>query len=171
MGDETKGGNLRRFNEGDIIFQEKEMHPYMYKVLKGKIGLYVNYDKQGESVLGILNEEKFFGEISMLTGKPQVYTAVAIEDVLLMRVEEGQLEQFLYDNRSNILGMMKSMARIIVTQNMDISLLMEDISEMMKSLPKETKIDSRIEMRLKQYQLKYIEKSCTPEMLMFSAKG
>ena len=106
----------------------------------------------------------------MLTGKPQVYTAVAVENVLLLRVGEEQLEQFLSDNRSNMVGMMRSMAQVIVTQNMNISLLMGDLNEIIKQIPKGTKLDPKVEMRLKQYQLKYVEKGASPEMLMVDAK-
>lgn len=169
MEKDMKPGRMIRFQAGDIIFNEKELHPYMYKVLKGSVALYVNYEKEHENVLGILEENRFFGEISMLTGRPQVYTAVALNDVLLMRVNEEQLESFLSENRGNTLGILKSMARIIVTQNLNISMLMEDINEILKDLPDEKTMDPTVVMRLKQYQLRYVEKTYNPEESFFSA--
>lgn len=170
MKNDENGGKMKRFNDGDVIFRENEINPYMYKILSGKVALYVSYEKEQENVLGVLGEGKYFGEVSMLTGKPQVYTAVAVENVLLLRVGEEQLEQFLSDNRSNMVGMMRSMAQVIVTQNMNISLLMGDLNEIIKQIPKGTKLDPKVEMRLKQYQLKYVEKGASPEMLMVDAK-
>ena len=106
----------------------------------------------------------------MLTGRPQVYTAVALNDVLLMRVSEEQMESFLSENRGNTLGIMKSMARIIVTQSLDISMLMEDLNEILKDLPDENALDPKVVTRLKQYQLKYVEKTYNPEDSFFSAE-
>jgi CRP-like cAMP-binding protein len=107
----------------------------------------------------------------MLTGKPQVYTAVAIEDSLILKVGETQLEQFLIDNRGNTLGIMKSMAQIILTQNVNISLLMEDIREILKQIPEEVKTDSRIEMTIRQYQLKYMANGVSAAELMVNKKA
>ena len=170
MGNESSGGNMKRFKDGDVIFRENQTEPYMYKVLKGKVALYVSFGEEQENILGVLSEGKFFGEVSMLTGKPQVYTAVAIEDSLLLRVGEEQLEQFLSDNRSNMVGMIRSMAQVIVTQNMNISLLMEDMNEIIKQIPKETELDPQIEMKIRQYQLRYMEKGATPEMYLMDEK-
>jgi CRP-like cAMP-binding protein len=171
MDNETKGGNMRKVHNGEVIFRENEVNPYMYKVLKGKVALYVNYEEEQENILGILGTDRFFGEISMLTGKPQVYTAVAIEDSLILKVGETQLEQFLIDNRGNTLGIMKSMAQIILTQNVNISLLMEDIREILKQIPEEVKTDSRIEMTIRQYQLKYMANSVSAAELMVNKKA
>ena len=170
MAKETKSGKLQKFRDGDIIFREEELHPYMYKILKGKVALYVNYEHDHENILGILKDEQFFGEISMLTGKPQVYTAVALSDALIMKVDEEQLDQFLSDNRSNTMNILRSMAKLIVAQNLDISLLMKDIKAIVKELPEDNRLDPKIAMRLKQYQLKYVEKSYTPELSFFEAK-
>ena len=170
MACEVKPGGMKRYLAGDIVFKEKEIHPYMYKVLKGSVALYVNHEKEHENVLGILEENRFFGEISMLTGRPQVYTAVALNDVLLMRVSEEQLESFLSENRGNTLGIMKSMAKIIVTQSLDISMLMEDLNEILKDLPDDNALDPKVVTRLKQYQLKYVEKTYNPEDSFFSAE-
>lgn len=171
MDNETKGGNMRKVHNGEVIFRENEVNPYMYKVLKGKVALYVNYEEEQENILGILGTDRFFGEISMLTGKPQVYTAVAIEDSLILKVGETQLEQFLIDNRGNTLGIMKSMAQIILTQNVNISLLMEDIREILKQIPEEVKMDSRIEMTIRQYQLKYMANGVSAAELMVNKKA
>ncbi|OON87929.1 hypothetical protein BXO88_01760 [Oribacterium sp. C9] len=164
-------GVMRKYNDGDVIFHENEINPYMYKVLQGKVALYVGYKEPHENILGVLSEGKFFGEVSMLTGKPQVYTAVAIEDALLMKVGENQLEQFLVDNRSNMVGIMRSMAGVIVTQNRNISMLMNDIKEILSQIPKENSLDECIEMKLKQYVLKYVEKSIMPEEYLVDSKG
>lgn len=170
MGNDKNGGSMKRFNDGDVIFREKEVHPYMYKVLKGKVALYVSFGEEQENILGILGEGKFFGEVSMLTGRPQVYTVAAIEDALLLKVGEEQLEQFLSDNRSNMAGMLRSMAQVIVTQNMNISLLMEDLQEIIKQIPKEVKLDPIIEMKLEQYKARYSARGAVGDSFIFSTK-
>lgn len=156
MANENTGGKMKKYMDGEVIFQEKTFHPYMYKVLRGKVALYMNYGDPHETVLGLLGQDKYFGEVSILTGKSQIYTAVAMQDTLLLKVSEDQLESFLNDNRTNTADIMRSMAQVLVTQNTNISLLLEDLKEILKQLPKETKLDSNIEIRLKQYQLKYV---------------
>ena len=48
MDRDVKPGGMKRYLAGDIIFKEKEIHPYMYKVLKGSVALYVNYEEEHE---------------------------------------------------------------------------------------------------------------------------
>jgi|GEM_PF-1517367 len=166
-----KAGKMQHFQDGDIIFKENDIHPYMYKVLKGNVALYVNYEQEHENVLGIVGDDQFFGEISMLTGRPQVYTAVALKDTLLMKVDEDQLEQFLRDNHGSTLDIMRSMARVIATQSFDIATLMDDLQTLYKELPDDNHLDPDMVIRMKQYQLQYVEKTYTPEASFFSAQG
>ncbi len=172
--DETKPegtvGKIKRIKEGDIIFRESDIHPYMYKVLNGSVALYVHFEQEHENVLGILNDDQFFGEISMLTGRPQVYTAVALKDTLLMQVDNDQLEQFIYDNHSSVMDIMKSMARVIVTQSFDIATLMEDFQALIKELPEDNHLEPDMVIRMKQYQVQYVEKTYTPEVSLFSTR-
>jgi len=49
-------------------------------------------------------------------------------------------------------------------------MLMEDLNEILKDLPDDNALDPKVVTRLKQYQLKYVEKTYNPEDSFFSAE-
>lgn len=124
---EEKQGRLKKFAENTVIVKEGEMQTEMYKILSGKVAVYINYGKKNEYLLGLLSEQKCFGEICILCNKPSPYTVVAVYDVLAMRVSENEFDEFIQNNTRNASDIIKSLAREVVNLRLNLDMVFDDI--------------------------------------------
>ena len=99
----------------------------MFKIIKGHVEIYVGYGTPHESIIGILSEHSCFGEFGLLLKKPAIYTAIAYDDVLLLRIAEDDLEGFINDNHKNIIDIMRTLAENMMTMRFQIDLLLNEI--------------------------------------------
>ncbi len=72
--------NLKEFNAGAVIFREGEKSDCMYEVEKGKVDLYIDFNKPGQKKIAEIGPERIFGEMGMVEGLPRSATAVAAVD-------------------------------------------------------------------------------------------
>jgi len=72
----VKEMELEQHREGDIIITEGEPGSSMYVISTGEVKVYTRGQK-GSVYLAKLGEGDFFGEVSMLTGKPRTATITA----------------------------------------------------------------------------------------------
>ena len=124
---------LIRFQEDEVIVNQGEHSPYLYKVISGNVALYFNYGKPEEYLVGILSMPRCFGEMSMLAGLPSPYTIVAINEVVLLKVTEDSFDSFIRDNHQNAVMIMKTMARNVTLANMNMTMLMDELKEISKA--------------------------------------
>jgi tetratricopeptide (TPR) repeat protein len=73
---------LEQFEEGDIIITEGEQGSSLYVVVSGEVKVY----------LAKLGAGDFFGEVSVLTGKPRTATIVAAQHTELLRLDKDKLD-------------------------------------------------------------------------------
>ena len=71
---------------GDIIMREGQTYDEMYKVVSGSVEVYIRYGEKDEHLIGIYSKSKCFGEMSVLSEQASIYTVVAFDEVLLMRM-------------------------------------------------------------------------------------
>lgn len=120
--------NVSIVEEDTVIVREGEVCGAMYKILHGKAALYINYGKDDEYIVGIMGEQKCFGEVSLLSGKPNPYTVVAVEKTMLVRVSSENFESFIKDNVRNIADIMKNLANYVVMLSTDVKMMSEEMS-------------------------------------------
>lgn len=86
---------LENFNEGDIVITEGEEGSSLYIVVSGEVKVYTR-GKRGENVfLARLTEGDFFGEVSVLTGKPRTATITASQRSELLRLDKDKLDRLV----------------------------------------------------------------------------
>lgn len=91
----VRGMALERFSEGDIVITEGEQGSSLYVIVSGSVKIFTR-GKKGESVfLAQLGEGEFFGEVSVLTGKPRTATITAAESSELLRLDKDELDQIV----------------------------------------------------------------------------
>ena len=73
----------------------------MYKIISGSVAVYIRYGEKEEHLIGIYSKSKCFGETNVLSDQPNIYTVVAYDDVLLMRITRDSLEEFIRNNPRN----------------------------------------------------------------------
>ncbi len=132
-----------RYKENDIILQENEPHREMYKIIHGHVELYAGYGTPLETVIGILRRGSCFGEFGLLLQRPALYTAIAYDEVTLLKITEEDLGDFIRDNHKNIIDIMRNMAGSMVTMRLQIDLLLQELQQG-KSTSDENALQERI---------------------------
>jgi hypothetical protein len=85
------GLKLLTFERSDVILREGEPGDSMYMLAAGTVRAFVK--KDGKQVpLGDLSEGDFFGEVSVLTGKPRTATVVATNHCELLELDRVTLD-------------------------------------------------------------------------------
>lgn len=112
-----------RCSEDDVILREGELNTEMYKILAGKAVMYFGYGTDEEYVVGTLKDGQCFGEYSLLTEKPGIYTVAAFTDMLLMRIKQDEFSSFVEMNAANSVEIMQNMAKILNILKTNIDML------------------------------------------------
>ena len=85
--------HLEQFAEGDIVITEGESGCSLYVIMGGEVKVFTR-GKNGESVLlATLGSGDFFGEISILTGRPRTATITASTATDLLRLDKEDLDE------------------------------------------------------------------------------
>ena len=99
------------------------MNGEMYKIISGRAVCTINNGAENEYILGSFNEGKTFGEYSLLTGKPGIYTVIAFTDTLLLRISRGDFMSFIQMNAENSVNIMRNMAAMMNVMKVNIDML------------------------------------------------
>ena len=86
---------LEQFNEGDIIITEGDPGSSLYVVVDGTMKVHGRGPKGDNVYLANLSEGDFFGEVSVLTGKPRTATITASRKSELLRLDKDKLETII----------------------------------------------------------------------------
>ena len=112
---------------GTVIIQEGESNMDMYKIISGHAEIYTGYGTEYESILAIKSKDDYFGEMGLFTGgKPAVYTVVAYSDLLLMRITEADIDEFILKNHVDVYKIMKHFAETMYSMKFGMDMVMED---------------------------------------------
>ncbi len=125
---------------GTVILREGEVNMDMYKIIRGNVELYTGYRTKREAILGILSKDSYFGELGLLAQKPAIYTVVAYNDVLVLRINESDIDDYIRNNHHDAVNLMKKMASSMYSMKYSMDMFVEDMAE------------GRIDLREKQYR-------------------
>ncbi|MCI9138058.1 MAG: cyclic nucleotide-binding domain-containing protein [Lachnospiraceae bacterium] len=120
---------MLKFHPDDIIMKEGGTYEEMYKIVSGSVAVYVRYGEKEEHLIGIYSKPKCFGEAHVLSSQPGIYTVVAYDEVLLMRITKDSLEEFIRNNPKNAIDIMQNMVHTNLLMQKNINLLLDDIYE------------------------------------------
>ena len=82
----------KKYPKESIIVLEKEEGNTLFIILKGKVKV-TSFSETGKEVIfSILNKDEFFGDMSLLDGKPRSATVIAIEDSELCLIRKSDFE-------------------------------------------------------------------------------
>ncbi len=123
---EMSGSRMLKVSSEDVIIHEGEKNNDMYKIVSGKAVCYFGYGTDHELVIGTLKEGGTFGEYSLLTGKPGIYTVVAFTDMLLMRIGKDDFTKYFELNASNSIEVMKNLAGMLDILKVNIDMLRKE---------------------------------------------
>jgi CRP/FNR family transcriptional regulator, cyclic AMP receptor protein len=87
---------LESHEEGSVIISEGDPGDSMYVISSGEVKVYTRgAGKSGTVYLAKLGEGDFFGEVSVLTGKPRTATITASQPTELLRLDKEKLDNAL----------------------------------------------------------------------------
>jgi cAMP-dependent protein kinase regulator len=92
----VKEMDLESHDEGSVIISEGQTGSSMYVIASGEVKVYTSGPGNNGSVyLAKLSEGDFFGEVSVLTGKPRTATITASQRTELLRLDKEKLDNAL----------------------------------------------------------------------------
>ena len=83
---------LEQHEEGSVIIHEGEPGQSMYVIATGEVKVYTRGSGATSVYLAKLGEGDFFGEVSVLTGKPRTATITASQPTTLLRLDKAKLD-------------------------------------------------------------------------------
>lgn len=124
-----KVSKLKNFKEDEIIVREGQVTKEMYKILSGKVAAYINYGEEKECLLGIFDKHRTFGESGMLCERACMYTVVALEETLIMRVSMEEFDDFINNNTQNARNVIKNLAREVAVMRCNVDMMLKDFEK------------------------------------------
>ena len=105
------GEKRKRFNGSDVIFRQGDASDCMYDIMRGRVGIYMNYGASGEKLLTILKEDQFFGEMGLLDSAPRSATAVALDDETELRmVSAADFDAFMEEKPTKVVEIIQHLS-------------------------------------------------------------
>lgn len=86
---------LEQFDEGDIVITEGEGGSSLYVMVSGEVKVFSRGPKGDNVYLAKLGEGDFFGEVSILTGRPRTATITASQRSELLRLDKEKLDEIV----------------------------------------------------------------------------
>lgn len=88
--------DVESYDEGSVIITEGDPGTSMYLIVSGEVKVYTRgTGNTGSLYLANLGEGDFFGEVSVLTGKPRTATITAAQRSELLRLDKEKLDNAL----------------------------------------------------------------------------
>lgn len=87
--------DLEQHDEGSVIISEGAPGTSMYVITSGEVKVYTRGTGGATVYLAKLGEGDFFGEVSVLTGKPRTATITASQRTELLRLDKEKLDNAL----------------------------------------------------------------------------
>ncbi|HEX8171389.1 MAG TPA: cyclic nucleotide-binding domain-containing protein [Thermoanaerobaculia bacterium] len=86
---------LETHDEGSVVINEGDPGTSMYLIASGEVKVFTRGKGGGSVYLARLGEGDFFGEVSVLTGKPRTATITASQRTELLRLDKEKLDGLL----------------------------------------------------------------------------
>ncbi|MGA7617612.1 MAG: cyclic nucleotide-binding domain-containing protein [Thermoanaerobaculia bacterium] len=86
---------LEQYGEGDIVITEGEEGSSLYVIASGGVKVFTRGTKGDNVYLANLGEGDFFGEVSVLTGKPRTATITASQKSEILRLDKVKLDRVI----------------------------------------------------------------------------
>ena len=110
------------FSGGSEIVKKSEIGTCMYIIYSGSVLVH-----DGEVKLAELKEGNFFGELALLDAEPRSASVTALEDSLLLRIDQEAFYEIMADRSEVIREIMKVLCARLRNQNIEVARLRESL--------------------------------------------
>jgi len=87
----------RVYAPGEAIVRIGQPGHAMFVIIRGEVKVQIP-EKSYQKTIGTLNENDFFGEMSLLTGEPRTANVIAVEETEVLRIEKSALKPIFEGN-------------------------------------------------------------------------
>jgi K+-sensing histidine kinase KdpD len=114
---------LRRFARGEEIFDEQSRGRDLYMILAGRVRIKKHTKYGVESLLAVLHEDDFFGELSLIDGLPRSARAEAMDDCMIATLPHVLFRRLVDESPEFTLNLLSSLA--VRLRTMDQTFVLE----------------------------------------------
>lgn len=97
--------NAFSFRKGEMIFLENETNAHMYIILKGRVKVVEITQDGQERVMAFRHRGDYFGDMSLLDGKTDFASVIALEQCKLLLITKKLFDEFFMDNNVALRGL------------------------------------------------------------------
>lgn len=126
---------IRKFKKGDTVFYQSDHSTDLYIVLSGSVKASLINEDGDELTLAEFKKGDFFGEMSLIDGKPRSATITAIEDSVLAILTRARFIELLKKEPSIALELLSALVeRLRIANGVIESLAFLDVEERLMRL-------------------------------------
>jgi ATP:ADP antiporter, AAA family len=111
------------FKKNEVIVQKNEVGTCMFIIYSGSVKVH-----DGEHTLAELRSRDFFGELSLLDAEPRSASVTALEDSLLLRIDQHAFYEIMADRMEVIREIMKILCSRLRHQNQEVARLSDALN-------------------------------------------
>ncbi len=107
----TAEGRIEQFARGEHLFKEGEQGNFLYVFLSGEVAIQQT-TPQGQAVtIATLSRGDVIGEMALFTGEPRKASALALSDIVALRIDKASIAELLESREDLINAFVSSMSR------------------------------------------------------------
>src|SRR5213594_5241017 len=91
----ARSATRRRYQRGDLIFQKDDPGQSLFIVASGSVRIYVPSSQGADLTLAVFGPGNFFGDLSLLDGRPRSAGAAALSEASLVSIERSDFMALL----------------------------------------------------------------------------
>ncbi len=116
-------GGVKKYGEDEVFFNFGDNGKEMYIILKGRVGVFINSFDGFPAKLNELRTGDFFGEMSLLENLPRSATISALEETVVLIINESNFEHVIAQQPNLAMRIMKGISNRLRQANEELSFL------------------------------------------------
>lgn len=113
----------KAYPQGAVLFRDGEPGASMYVLQSGRVRVFKEV-RGKDKTLAVLGPGEFFGEMSILNGKPRTATAEVIEDAKLLEIDAKRFGAMVTQNAEIAVRLIRRIAQRLDDANALVEILM-----------------------------------------------
>jgi CRP/FNR family transcriptional regulator, cyclic AMP receptor protein len=107
----ARSASRRRYRRGDIIFQKDDPGHSLFIVARGSVRIYVPSTQGADLTLAVLGPGAFFGDLSLLDGRPRSASAAALGDTNVVVLERNDFVAVIRTRPAAVMSVLSVVVR------------------------------------------------------------
>jgi uncharacterized protein (DUF2225 family) len=122
-------GVLKKYGAREVLFKQGDPGSEMFIILRGKVAVLLDSNNSPPFAIAELGPGDFFGEMSLLEGMPRSATIRALEDTIVITIDDNNFEAVIAQQPQIAYRIMKGLSSRLRRQNEELSWLRTEKGE------------------------------------------